>query len=62
MACVVMEGIPDLQETIVVTQGSIVQPTDVVVTVQVGQTDTHQTPEICQVSILLCLIWLEIAW
>ncbi|XP_065891292.1 serine-rich adhesin for platelets-like isoform X2 [Dysidea avara] len=45
-----MEGIPDVQETIVVTQGSIVQPTDVVVTVQVGQTDTHLTPEIFQVE------------
>ena len=52
-----MEGIPDVQETIVVTQGSIVQPTDVVVTVQVGQTDTHLTPEIFQVSILVCRMW-----
>jgi len=50
-----MDSIPGAQEleTIVVTQGSIVQPSDVVVTVQVSQTDTHQTPELCQVSILM---------
>ena len=58
-----MDGIPDVQELEnVVTQGSIVQPTDVVVTVQVGQTDTHQTPELCQVSILKHhVMWRDLA-
>lgn len=40
-----------MEETIVVvTQGTSVQPTDVVVTVQVGQMDSQRTPEVYQVS------------
>jgi len=46
------------EETIVVTQGTSVQPTDIVVTVQVGQMDSQQTPEVCVcvcVSVCLCV-------
>ena len=40
-----------MEETIVVvTQGTSVQPTDVVVTVQVGQMDSQRTPKVYQVS------------
>ena len=34
-----------------VTQGTSVQPTDIVVTVQVGQMDSQRTPEVCQVCV-----------
>ena len=40
---------------IVVTQGTSVQPTDVVVTVQVGQMDSQRTPEVYQVSVYLSM-------
>ena len=30
-----------------VTQGTSVQPTDIVVTVQVGQSDSQKLPEVC---------------
>ena len=38
-----------------VTQGTSVQPTDVVVTVQVGKMDSRRLPEVSQVCVSQCV-------
>ena len=38
-----------------VTQGTSVQPADVVLTVQVGKMDSQRTPEVCQVCVSVCI-------